>query len=115
MKAQLPALHGPPFIIQLPAPGWSPLRHAVQRALQEIPRRQHLLHPLQGYLAERPVLGSDELSASPGFNAQTMCGTPCLQHKVNEALDARRRGEIELTTPAGDAPQHINSSDRRPQ
>ena len=25
--------------------------------------------------------------ASPNFNAQTMCGTLCLQHKFNEFLD----------------------------
>lgn len=46
--------------------------------------------------------------ASPEFNAQTMCGTLCLQHKVNEALDAYRRGEIDLAVPDAQPPQHIN-------
>jgi len=46
--------------------------------------------------------------ASPDFNAQTMCGTLCLQHKVNEALDAHMKGQITLRRPAGQIPQHIN-------
>lgn len=44
--------------------------------------------------------------ASPNFNAQTMCGSLCLQHKVNEALDGVKNGG-ELTT-VGNPPQHLN-------
>lgn len=46
--------------------------------------------------------------ASPEFNAQTMCGTLCLQHKVNEVLDAEAKGAITLTPPSGRAPAHID-------
>jgi MoaA/NifB/PqqE/SkfB family radical SAM enzyme len=46
--------------------------------------------------------------ASPEFNAQRMCGTLCLQHKVNEYLDATRKGVIIPVAPAGDLPQHLN-------
>ena len=46
--------------------------------------------------------------ASPDFNAQKMCGSLCLQHKVNEALDAHRKGQIALRDPGGALPQHIN-------
>jgi MoaA/NifB/PqqE/SkfB family radical SAM enzyme len=46
--------------------------------------------------------------ASPDFNAQTMCGTLCLQHKVNEVLDAHVKGQISLHRPAGAVPQHID-------
>ena len=46
--------------------------------------------------------------ASPHFNAQKMCGTLCLQHKVNETLDQFRKGEKELVDPTGTPPQHIN-------
>ena len=31
--------------------------------------------------------------SSPNFNAQKMCGSLCLQHKVNEALDSHVKGE----------------------
>ena len=46
--------------------------------------------------------------ASPKFNAQTMCASLCLQHNVNETLDAHMKGRIELQAPAGDPPAHIN-------
>ena len=46
--------------------------------------------------------------ASPDFNAQKMCGSLCLQHKVNEALDAVQKGRADLVTPEGPPPQHLS-------
>ena len=46
--------------------------------------------------------------ASPEFNAQKMCGTLCLQHKVNEYLDEYKKGRLELETPPGPLPQHVD-------
>lgn len=46
--------------------------------------------------------------ASPNFNAQKMCGSLCLQHKVNEYLDKRKKGksvEIPMTSVP---PEHLN-------
>ena len=44
--------------------------------------------------------------ASPEFNAQKMCGSLCLQHKVNEALDGLVKGNHKLAK--GDAvPAHL--------
>ena len=37
-----------------------------------------------------------------------MCGTLCLQHKVNEVLDAHTKGLIDLKMPDGPAPQHLS-------
>ena len=45
--------------------------------------------------------------ASPEFNAQKMCGSLCLQHKVNETLDKVVKGEAELLPSSGDI-QHVN-------
>ena len=45
--------------------------------------------------------------ASPDFNAQKMCGSLCLQHKVNEALDNLVKEKIELEHPKGEVPQHL--------
>ncbi len=45
--------------------------------------------------------------ASPHFNAQTMCGSLCLQHKVNEFLDKVKKGEIKPEPPSGDPPDHL--------
>jgi MoaA/NifB/PqqE/SkfB family radical SAM enzyme len=46
--------------------------------------------------------------ASPKFNAQKMCASLCLQHKVNEALDDFVKGKGDLKQPDTDPPEHIN-------
>lgn len=46
--------------------------------------------------------------ASPEFNAQKMCGTLCLQHKVNETLDEYRKERLTPVPPPGAVPEHIN-------
>lgn len=46
--------------------------------------------------------------SSPDFNAQTMCGTLCLQHKVNEYLDGYKKGGVALQIPDERVPAHIN-------
>lgn len=49
-----------------------------------------------------------DLLASDRFDARTMCGTLCLQHKVNEYLSGIKSGEIPLVNPEGNPPQHVN-------
>jgi MoaA/NifB/PqqE/SkfB family radical SAM enzyme len=51
------------------------------------------------------VLG---LIASEKFDATTMCGTLCLQHKVNEFLWDLKHGCARIDTPAGEVPKHVN-------
>jgi MoaA/NifB/PqqE/SkfB family radical SAM enzyme len=47
--------------------------------------------------------------ASPDFNAQSMCGSLCLQHKVNEFLDGYQKGQVDLPKLNGQQPpQHID-------
>jgi len=47
--------------------------------------------------------------AGPGFNAQTMCGTLCLQHKVNEYLDGYMKSRVALPDIADkQPPMHLN-------
>lgn len=46
--------------------------------------------------------------ASPDFNAQNMCGSLCLQHKLNEYLDGAKKGTIQRVTPSGEPPVHLN-------
>ncbi len=48
------------------------------------------------------------LIASEEFDARTMCGTLCLQHKVNEFLWDLKQGNVSLNDPAGKAPMHLN-------
>jgi MoaA/NifB/PqqE/SkfB family radical SAM enzyme len=46
--------------------------------------------------------------SSDDFNAQKMCGTLCLQHKVNESLDQHIKGTKKLQAATGAKPMHIN-------
>lgn len=48
------------------------------------------------------------LIASTKFNAQTMCGSLCLQHKVNECLWDIKQNNHNLEEPLGEPPMHIN-------
>jgi len=48
------------------------------------------------------------LIASEQFDAQTMCGTLCLQHKVNEFLWGLKNKECTFAEPEGEPPMHIN-------
>ena len=49
-----------------------------------------------------------EFLASKKFDARTMCGSLCLQHKVNEFLWDLKRGKAVLKKPKGETPMHIN-------
>lgn len=46
--------------------------------------------------------------ASEKFDARTMCGTLCLQEKVNEFLWDLRRGDVTLKDAQGLPPMHVN-------
>lgn len=48
------------------------------------------------------------LISSDKFDARTMCGTLCLQHKVNERLWALKHENAKHRIAKGDPPQHIN-------
>lgn len=46
--------------------------------------------------------------ASPHFDATTMCGSLCLQHKVNECLNDLAAGKAVLPEARGALPPHVN-------
>lgn len=46
--------------------------------------------------------------ASDKFDARTMCGSLCLQHKVNEFLWDLKQGNSYIEEPIGEPPLHIN-------
>jgi MoaA/NifB/PqqE/SkfB family radical SAM enzyme len=48
------------------------------------------------------------LLASKQFNAQRMCGSLCLQHKVNEFLWKLKRGSISMSEVHHGKPAHVN-------
>ena len=100
--------YGPPFLLQISGSGpVAPCGMLFNERYQKF----HL-----GNIVERSfkeIWASDDYwrvmnyLASPEFNAQRMCGTLCLQHKVNEALDAHQKGQIELREPEGRKPGHL--------
>jgi len=101
--------YGPPFMLQISGSG---LVAPCGMLFNERYKKLHI-----GNIVEqrfRDIWASDRYwevvnyLASPDFNAQKMCGTLCLQHKVNEFLDARRKGLTVLQDPVGRPPQHID-------
>jgi MoaA/NifB/PqqE/SkfB family radical SAM enzyme len=101
--------YGPPFMIQLSGSG---LVAPCGMLFNERYKKFHI-----GNICEerfKDIWASDRYwevmnyLASPDFNAQKMCGSLCLQHKVNEALDAHRKGQIVLGESTAAAPQHLN-------
>ncbi len=49
-----------------------------------------------------------DMIASQQFDAKTMCGTLCLQHKVNECLDDIKNKGMALVQGTENSPMHIN-------
>lgn len=101
--------YGPPFIIQLSGSG---LVAPCGMLFNERYRKFHI-----GNICEtrfKDLWASEKYwqvmsyLASADFNAQKMCGSLCLQHKVNEVLDAMRKGQLVLDEPQGTPPQHLD-------
>jgi len=101
--------YGPPFLLQMSGSG---LLAPCGMLFNERYKKFHI-----GNIVEerfKAIWQSDRYwevmnyLASPRFNAQQMCGTLCLQHKVNEYLDEYKKGRIDPTPPAEPKPQHID-------
>ncbi len=101
--------YGPPFLIQLSGSG---LIAPCGMLFGERYKKFHM----GSFVTERfkDVVFSDrywevvEYLSSPDFDAQKMCGSLCLQHKVNEYLDGVKKGEISMDGPMGESPPHLN-------
>lgn len=100
---------GPPFIMQLSGSG---LVAPCGMLFHERYRRYHI-----GNIADTPFkeLWQGErywevmkLIASERFDPTTMCGSLCLQHKVNEYLWEIGGTEGRLVIPEGSPPMHLN-------
>jgi len=101
--------YGPPFIMQFSGSGLvAPCGMLFNRKY----KKYHI-----GNIAETPfkeLWKSDRywevinLVASDKFNAQTMCGSLCLQHKANEFLWDLKQGKAKPCCPGGPTPMHVN-------
>lgn len=100
--------YGPPFLMQLSGSG---LIAPCGMMFNEQYKKFHIGNIVEESFKE--VFHSERYwevlnyLASPNFNAQTMCGSLCLQHKVNESLDAVKKGAV-MPEPRGTPPQHLN-------
>lgn len=101
--------YGPPFIMQLSGSGLvAPCGMLFNSRYQ----RFHI-----GNIAEtsfKEIWQGDrywevlDLIGSDRFDARTMCGSLCLQHKVNEYLWHLKTEGLPPKSPEGERPQHIN-------
>jgi MoaA/NifB/PqqE/SkfB family radical SAM enzyme len=101
--------YGPPFLLQVSGSG---LVAPCGMLFNERYQKFHI-----GNICEerfKDIWASDRywevmnLLASPRFDAQRMCGSLCLQHKLNEVLDERRKGRLPVLTDPGPDPQHVD-------
>ncbi|HFQ81528.1 MAG TPA: radical SAM protein [Desulfobacterales bacterium] len=101
--------YGPPFILQLSGTG---LVAPCGMLFNDKYKKYHIGNITEKSFKE--IWQSDrywevmDLIASPKFDAKTMCGTLCLQHKVNEYLFEVKENNKTMQKPAGLAPPHIN-------
>ena len=101
--------YGPPFLLQISGSG---LVAPCGMLFNERYKKLHMGNIVSSSFKE--IVKSDRYwevvnyLASPEFNAQTMCGSLCLQHKVNQYLDGVRKGVISPEQPEGEAPRHLN-------
>jgi len=101
--------YGPPFILQLSGSG---LVAPCGMLFNEKYKKYHI-----GNIAEnsfKEIWMSDryrqvmDFIGSDSFDARTMCGTLCLQHKVNEYLFDLKEKQANLVQPGGEIPLHVN-------
>ena len=101
--------YGAPFLLQISGSG---LVAPCGMLFNEKFKKFHIGNIVTDRFKE--LIGSDRYwevmnyLASPAFNAQTMCGSLCLQHKVNEYLDAYRKEELPVRMPDGPPPDHLS-------
>ncbi len=108
-KRKYSQCYGPPFIIQLSGSGLVAPCGPLFNTQYE---KYHIGNIVETSFKElwqsEKYWKVMDLLASKKFNAKTMCGTLCLQHKVNEYLWDLKEGNIKLEEPKGKPPQHIN-------
>lgn len=101
--------YGPPFIMQLSGSG---LVAPCGMLFNDRYRRYHI-----GNIAEQSFKALWESErywevmreiASPAFDARSMCGSLCLQHKVNECLWQIKQEGAPLPAASGEEPLHVN-------
>jgi MoaA/NifB/PqqE/SkfB family radical SAM enzyme len=101
--------YGPPFIMQMSGSG---LVAPCGMLFNSRYKRFHIGNivdtPFKEIWQSRRYWEVMDYIASGEFDARIMCGTLCLQHKVNEFLWNFKHGNAKLKEPRGEPAQHIN-------
>lgn len=108
--------YGTPFLLQISGTGlvapcgmlfneryqWAHMGNITEESFKEIWQSQKYWNVINHLANKKNIPGM------PPFNAQTMCGTLCLQHSVNKYLDDYKKEKFELSDPAGESTPHIS-------
>lgn len=101
--------YGPPFLLQISGSGLvAPCGMLFNEQYKKFHMGNIVTHRFKEIFQSERYWEVMSYLASTDFNAQAMCGTLCLQHKVNQYLDAYKKGQLEIGVPAGSPPQHLN-------
>ena len=101
--------YGPPFILQISGSGLvAPCGMLFNERYQKLHMGNICEQRFKEIWASERYWEVMSYLASSRFDAQQRCGSLCLQHKVNEALDARMKGREALARPAGPPPAHLD-------
>jgi MoaA/NifB/PqqE/SkfB family radical SAM enzyme len=101
--------YGPPFILQMSGSG---LVAPCGMLFNSRYKKYHIGNIVEKRFKE--IWKSERywdimnLIASENFDAKTMCGSLCLQHKVNECLYSIKECNASIVNPSGPEPMHVN-------
>ncbi|MFC1807248.1 radical SAM/SPASM domain-containing protein [Candidatus Omnitrophota bacterium] len=108
-ERRYPRCFGPPFIIQFSGSGLvAPCGMLFNRRYKKYHIGNIADTSFKKIFKSKRYWEVMDLIASDKFDTRSMCGTLCLQHKVNEFLWDLKGGKINLTKPKGRPPQHMN-------
>lgn len=101
--------YGPPFIIQLSGSGLvAPCGMLFNRRYKKYHIGNIVDTPFREIWKSERYWEVMNLIASPKFDTHSMCGTLCLQDRVNEFLWDIKCGSASLKKSPGQKPEHIN-------
>lgn len=108
-KRKYSQCYGPPFMIQMSGSGLvAPCGALFNNRYKKFHIGNIVDTPFKKIWESERYWKIMNYIASNKYDAKTMCGTLCLQHKVNEFLWDLKREKTVLKEPRGEPPLHIN-------